>query len=156
RVGFARSPPSHGRRSFRRPAFGGEYLMVKVPWFLERKPPPPDTRSRSRKFIERHLPGISIVLMSLTLAIAVLYPYMIITVPSGKVGVLWKRFSGPGIYCWCILARGTVLDPREIREEGLHIIWPWDQLFIYDLRLQSQTETFNAISREGVSLTATI
>jgi regulator of protease activity HflC (stomatin/prohibitin superfamily) len=75
----------------------------------------------------------------------VLYPHVVVTVPSGQVGVLWKRFAG-----------GTVLDPRRLRDEGLHLIWPWDQLFLYDLRLQSFTESYNAISSDGVSLTATV
>ena len=60
-------------------------------------------------------------------------------------GVLWKRFGG-----------GTVLDPRQIKDEGLHLIWPWNELFLYDLRLQSITETYNAISSDGVSLIATM
>ena len=59
--------------------------------------------------------------------------------------VLWKRFGG-----------GTVLDPRELKDEGLHLIWPWNELFMYDLRLQSITETYNAISSDGVSLTASV
>ena len=67
------------------------------------------------------------------------------TVPSGHVGVLWKRFAG-----------GTVLDPRQLKDEGIHLILPWDKLFLYDLRVQSVTETYNAISSDGVSLTATI
>ena len=44
----------------------------------------------------------------------------------------------------------------ELRDEGLHLIWPWDELFMYDLRLQSITETYNAISSDGVSLTASV
>jgi regulator of protease activity HflC (stomatin/prohibitin superfamily) len=49
-----------------------------------------------------------------------------------------------------------VLDPRRLRDEGLHLIWPWDELFLYDLRLQSITETYSAISSDGVSLSATM
>jgi regulator of protease activity HflC (stomatin/prohibitin superfamily) len=90
------------------------------------------------------------------LIIVVLWPYVVITVPSGKVGVLWKRFNGIDIYCWCWVGRGTVLDPRELREEGLHIIWPWDRLYLYDLRLQSNTQTYNAISKDGVNVGAQI
>ena len=70
--------------------------------------------------------------------------------------MLWKRFNGIDLYCWCWVGRGTVLDPRELREEGLHIIWPWDKLFLYDLRLQSSTQTYNAISKDGVNVTAQI
>jgi len=86
--------------------------------------------------------------------IVVLWPYVVITVPSGHVGVYWKRINGFDFYCWCFVGRGTILDPRELREEGLHFIAPWDKLFIYDLRLQSSSQTINAISKDGVSVTA--
>jgi regulator of protease activity HflC (stomatin/prohibitin superfamily) len=85
-----------------------------------------------------------------------LFPYVVITVPSGSVGVLWKRFNGYDLYCWCFVGRGTILDPRELRDEGLHVIWPWDKLYIYTLRLQSSTQTYNAITKDGVNVSAQI
>ena len=83
--------------------------------------------------------------MVATLVAVALYPHVAVTVPSGHVGVLWTRFAG-----------GTVLDPRRLKDEGLHLIWPWDRLFLYDLRLQYFTESYNAISSDGVSLTASV
>jgi regulator of protease activity HflC (stomatin/prohibitin superfamily) len=109
-----------------------------------------------RRYLWRHLPALSVLLLSAILIIVVLWPYVVITIPSGRVGVLWKRFNGIDIYCWCWVGRGTVLDPREIREEGLHLVWPWDKLFLYDLRLQSSTQTYNAISKDGVNVKAQI
>jgi regulator of protease activity HflC (stomatin/prohibitin superfamily) len=97
------------------------------------------------RFIERRLPTLVIYLMVLTLVAVVLYPHVVQTVPSGEVGVLWRRFGS-----------GTVLDPRYLKDEGLHFILPWNELFLYDLRVQSLTETYNAISSDGVSLTATV
>src|SRR5579871_2951150 len=91
-------------------------------------------QTRWQRFVERRMLNVVLGLMVATLIAAVLYPYVVITVPSGHVGVLWKRLGGFGIYCWCLVPRGTVLDERELREEGLHIIWPWDILYIYDLR----------------------
>jgi regulator of protease activity HflC (stomatin/prohibitin superfamily) len=82
--------------------------------------------------------------------------YMVITVPSGHVGVYWERIQGFDFYCWCFVGRGTILDPRELREEGVHLVAPWDKLFIYDLRLQSTTEKINAISKDGVNVNAQI
>jgi prohibitin 2 len=38
----------------------------------------------------------------------------------------------------------------------LRLVWPWDRLFLYDLRLQSRTDTYTAISKDGVGLTAAI
>jgi regulator of protease activity HflC (stomatin/prohibitin superfamily) len=112
---------------------------------LDGMPPPTTTRSKWWRFVDRYLPSVVIYLMLVTLVAVVLFPYAAVTVPSGHAGVLWKRFGG-----------GTVLDPRQIRDEGLHLIWPWNELFLYDLRLQSITETYNAISSDGVSLTSTM
>jgi len=103
------------------------------------------TRTRWRRFADRHLPSVVIYLMVATLVAVVLYPHMVITVPSGFIGVLWKRFSN-----------GTVLDPRLLKNEGFNFVAPWNQVFLYDLRLQSFTESYNAISSDGVNLTASI
>ena len=112
---------------------------------LDGMPPPTTTRSKWWRLVDRYLPSVVIYLMLVTLVAVVLFPYAAVTVPSGHAGVLWKRLGG-----------GTVLDPRQIREEGLHLIWPWNELFLYDLRLQSVTETYNAISSDGVSLSSTM
>jgi regulator of protease activity HflC (stomatin/prohibitin superfamily) len=129
--------------------------MAKYPQSIDDLPPVPPRRGFLNR-MWRHLPGIAVLVMSALLITVVLWPYVVITIPSGRVGVLWKRFNGIDIYCWCWVGRGTVLDPREIREEGLHLVWPWDKLFLYDLRLQSSTQTFNAISKDGVSVRAQI
>src|SRR6266516_1238812 len=114
-------------------------------WPVDGTPPPTKTSSRWRRFAVRHLPMVVIYLMVATLVAVVLYPHMVITVPSGHVGVLWKRFGG-----------GTVLDPRLLKNEGFNLILPWNVVFLYDLRLQSFIESYNAISSDGVSLTATV
>src|SRR5467141_341610 len=118
--------------------------MKAYPWPVDGIPPP-TTPPRWRRFIENYLPMVVIYLMVATLMAIVLYPHMVVTVPSGEVGVLWKRFGG-----------GTVLDPRKLKNEGFNLILPWNRVFLYDLRLQSFTESYNAISSDGVSLTATI
>jgi hypothetical protein len=86
------------------------------------------------RFVERHLPIIVIYLMVTTLVGFMIAPNVIVTVPTGHVGVLWKRFRG-----------GTQLDLRQLKEEGLRILLPWDKMFLYDLRLQTTTDTYNAI-----------
>src|SRR5262250_319744 len=114
-------------------------------WPVDGTPPPTTTPSRWRRFVENVLPSPVIYLMVATLVAIVLYPHMVVTVPSGQVGVLWKRFGG-----------GTVLDPRKLKNEGFNLILPWNRVFLYDLRLQSFTEPYNAISSDGVSLTASV
>jgi regulator of protease activity HflC (stomatin/prohibitin superfamily) len=114
--------------------------------------PSPQQRKRWVRFVRHHLPSISVLVMAGMLIAIVMFPYSVITVASGHVGVLWKRFNGYDMYCWCFVGRGTILDPIELREEGLHLVWPWDKLFIYNLRLQSLTQTYNAITKDGVSV----
>jgi regulator of protease activity HflC (stomatin/prohibitin superfamily) len=116
---------------------------------------PPNARA-FRRFIRRHFPSLTIMLLAVMLVGTFLFPFIVITVPSGQVGVLWKRFNSYDLYCWCFVGRGTIVDPRELRDEGLHVIWPWDKLFQYNLRLQSRTQTYNAISKDGVSVNAQI
>src|SRR5579862_4084707 len=129
--------------------------MSKYPESIDDLLPPPRRRGRLR-FLLRHLPGFTATMLLAVLVAIVLWPYVVINVQSGQVGVLWKRFNGLDLYCWCFVGRGTVLDPRELREEGLHLVWPWDKLYLYDLRLQSTTQTYNAISSDGVSVKAQI
>ena len=112
---------------------------------LDDEPPPPRKRHRWSGFIERHLPFVVIYLMVATLVGFLIVPDVIVTVPSGHVGLLWKRFRG-----------GTQLNPRWLKEEGLRTLFPWDKLFIYDLRLQATTDSYNAISKDGVNLNVTI
>src|SRR5215831_3254648 len=129
--------------------------MARYPESLGGMPPRQKKRALWR-FIGRHLPGLTVTLLAALLLATILFPYVVITVPSGHVGVLWKRFNGYDLYCWCFVGRGTILDPRELRDEGLHLVWPWDKLYIYSLRLQSSTQTYNAISKDGVSVAAQI
>src|ERR1700757_3170291 len=90
--------------------------MKAYPWPVDgmRPPTPPP---RWQRFIERYLPMVVVYLMVATLVAIVLYPHMVVTVPSGQVGVLWKRFGG-----------GTVLDPRKLKNEGFNLILPWNQV----------------------------
>ena len=75
--------------------------------FLDSKPLPP---KRGWRRIRRHLPRASVLLITLLLIAIVLWPYVVVSVPTGQVGILWYRLIGFDPYCMC-LVRGTVLDP---------------------------------------------
>jgi regulator of protease activity HflC (stomatin/prohibitin superfamily) len=55
--------------------------------------------------------------------ILVFYDSMVITVPSGHVGVYYDWILG-----------GT--DVRHVYGEGVHLILPWNKMFLYDCRSQ--------------------
>ena len=118
--------------------------------------PTPAQKRRWWRIIIRRLPSLTFSLLVAFLAITVLWRFMVITVPAGHVGVLWKRLNTFDLYCWCFGGRGTMVNPQELRGEGLHILLPWDKLFIYNLRLQSTAQTYNAITKDGVNVTVQI
>jgi regulator of protease activity HflC (stomatin/prohibitin superfamily) len=108
-------------------------------------PPLTPPRGRWSRFVDERLPYLVILLLVLTLLSIFAFPFVTVTVPSGEVGVLWRRFGG-----------GTVIGRRTVRDEGMHLILPWNKLFLYDLRLQSITEDYAVISSDGVRMTASV
>lgn len=64
-------------------------------------------------------------------------PDSLVNVGPGERGVMWRRFLG-----------GTVTD--GIYGEGLHIIWPWDVLYVYDTRTQSADRDLAVLTNDGV------
>jgi len=53
---------------------------------------PPNARA-FRRFLRRHFPSLTIMLLAVMLVATFLFPFIVITVPSGQVCVLWKRFN---------------------------------------------------------------
>ena len=99
----------------------------------------PTVSQRLRRFRRRNSLSIYIVILSTLLVMMLLAPSIFITVPAGHVGVLWRHFFG-----------GTVTD--RYFDEGIHIIWPWDHMVIYDVRLQNTARLFDTISSNGLAM----
>lgn len=92
-------------------------------------------RERIRYFSDDLLIGAFVVIV----LGAFMLPSMIVTIPAGHLGVLWKRFGG-----------GTVVD--HMITEGTSMILPWDRVFVYDARLQSVDREFEVLSSDGLKL----
>jgi prohibitin 2 len=59
------------------------------------------------------------------------------TVGPGNIGVLWTVSGG---------------TQRQTYSEGLHAVAPWNQLDVYDLRVQSHDELLNVIASNGLAI----
>lgn len=101
---------------------------------------------RARRFlhtlwatVKRYSFGFYFLILIVLFAAALLAPRIFITIPAGHVGVLWLHFFG-----------GTVTD--RYYGEGLHIIFPWDRMFVYDARLQNDTRVYDTISSNGLAM----
>lgn len=101
--------------------------------------PQPEFQAKGpRAWIRRHGFGITITTLLVMLTFVVFWHRIVYTVRSGQEAVLWKRLSG------------TQID--LIYKEGTHLIFPWDQLFIYDLRIQSTDYSVPVLSTDGLEI----
>ncbi|MEI8397336.1 MAG: prohibitin family protein [Rhodospirillaceae bacterium] len=80
-----------------------------------------------------------VALLCLSLLVLALAPKIFIQIPAGHVGVLWLRFLG-----------GTVTE--RVFPEGVRLIFPWDQMIIYDARLKSDTRVYHTMSSNGLAM----
>ena len=79
----------------------------------------------------------------LTLLILFLWPSIVISVKPGELGVLYSRFGG-----------GTQL--QRTYEEGLHLIQPWNIMYIYDVRVQEETQNIDVLTVDGLTINVQI
>jgi regulator of protease activity HflC (stomatin/prohibitin superfamily) len=62
-----------------------------------------------------------------------------IKIGPGEEGALYRLFYG-----------GTVTD--RVYHEGLRIIFPWDTMYLYDVRLQQVSDDFTVLSEDGLAV----
>jgi regulator of protease activity HflC (stomatin/prohibitin superfamily) len=99
------------------------------------------TLSSLLAWLERRRRGMLLILLVLMFVVAALASRIFITIPSGHGGILWLRFFG-----------GTQVNQPALGE-GLHVIFPWDSIFIYDMRVQEHDEEFAVIAKDGLQVT---
>jgi regulator of protease activity HflC (stomatin/prohibitin superfamily) len=66
-----------------------------------------------------------------------------ITIHSGELGILYRRFFG-----------GTIVD--RVYGEGLTIIWPWNILTVYNVRYQTTPHSLEVLTSKGLKITVTL
>lgn len=81
------------------------------------------------------------ILLGLTVTLLFIYliPNMFIMIQSGEAGVLYRRFFG-----------GTVLE--RVYGEGIKIIWPFDIMYVYNIRIQETTREFDVLTKNGLKI----
>jgi regulator of protease activity HflC (stomatin/prohibitin superfamily) len=95
-------------------------------------------RARIRGWIVNNGFGISITTLIVLFALVFFWRHIVHTINPGEAGVMWKRFTG------------TEID--RVYLEGTHFIWPWNKLYIYDLRVQKVDAEVPVLSTDGLEI----
>lgn len=107
----------------------------------------PKPKSRLRALLgfwyDEHRRSVLCTLLVGILLFLYFAPSIVIFIPAGHGGVLWKRFH-----------EGTQMGPAL--PEGVHVIFPWDKIEVYDLRLQEDTRSYSAIANDGLNVSIEI
>lgn len=99
-----------------------------------------DAYRQVQDWMRAHLPEIFLAGAILLFFFVYFSPHMLATVQSGEAGVRYMRFFG-----------GTQTD--RVLSEGLKFVFPWDKLFIYDLRIQEARHDVTVMTEEGMHVT---
>lgn len=105
----------------------------------EQQPSASTWRARARQWFSARSTALLIYVIGLAILVALLWPYMIVNIRSGEVGVKYSPLFG-----------GTVLE--KTYSEGLHVMLPWDTMFRYSTRLQHEDIDIPVLSRGGLSV----
>jgi regulator of protease activity HflC (stomatin/prohibitin superfamily) len=94
---------------------------------------------RWRAFGHRQALPAMLLLFLLAFFVVCFFNRIVISVHPGELGVLFRLLGG-----------GTQID--TVYREGIHIILPFNKMFIYNVRKQQFTDNINALTLDGLTV----
>lgn len=83
-----------------------------------------------------------LVLVLFGIGLVTLWNRVVVTIHSGEAGVLYRWVSGT--------------EMSNIYGEGLHIMWPWNRMYVYNVRLQTEQRQYHLLTQGGLPITLEI
>lgn len=77
-----------------------------------------------------------LILLLFGVGLVTLWNRVVVTIHSGEAGVLYRWISGT--------------DMNNIYGEGLHIMWPWNRMYVYNVRLQTEQRQYSLLTQGGL------
>ncbi|EDN69844.1 Band 7 protein [Beggiatoa sp. PS] len=90
-------------------------------------------------WLKNKLPYLIAIVLIILSTLVYIWPKIFITVHAGEAGVLYWLFLG-----------GTETDYPY--PEGFHIVWPWDTMHIYNMRIQTILHDFDVLTKQGLPI----
>ncbi|MDC7993598.1 prohibitin family protein [Altibacter sp. HG106] len=86
------------------------------------------------------LPKVGIPIIIIAILVIIAFAKSAVTIGSGEAGVLYKTFGG-----------GVVTDEPPLGE-GFHLIAPWNDVIVYEVRQQELYEQMKVLSSNGLEI----
>ena len=96
-------------------------------------------RDRVCDHMETHFPGYVVGVLLFLFGVVYFWSSIIITIHSGELGILYRRFSG-----------GTVVD--KVYGEGLTLVSPWNIMTVYNVRYQTIPHKLEVLTSKGLKI----
>ena len=96
----------------------------------------------AERYFDKNQLRIFLVTIAASIFLVAIAPCILVTIRSGDGGVLFRRFTGT--------------DMTQVYREGLHLIWPWDTMYIYDTRVQTEERVVNLLTKDGLPVKLTV
>jgi regulator of protease activity HflC (stomatin/prohibitin superfamily) len=95
--------------------------------------------SRGKAFVRRQAPYLTLVVLVVAFVVVFFFDRVVISIHPGQLGVLWRR-----------LGAGTVID--TVYGEGLHVILPFNAMYIYNVRKQQFSDSIDVLTLDGLTV----
>ncbi len=141
-----------------------------------------EPRSRWRRLVswaKRQATPLILTSLIVLAFIVFLAPNIFITIGAGEAGVLWRRFGGgtetvasdnrpfvgrlqadrtgtPTVLTENLHRRTSDAAHLYPYSEGMEVIWPWNRMAIYNIRLQQVSRTYDVLTSDGLDVKAEI
>ena len=93
-----------------------------------------NAKSPQGRFVSFGVVGLIIFVIILFLSMSTF-----MTIEAGERGVLFRPFGGG-------------LDKENVYQPGFHVIAPWNDMYIYDVREKQLEETMTVLSSNGLNI----
>ena len=73
------------------------------------------------------------------LLVLILWNSLTFTISTGERGIVFHTFGGG-------------LDKENVYNQGFHVKWPWDKIFIYDVKIKEASGNMQVLSKNGLTI----
>jgi len=93
--------------------------------------------------MEKKIKPVFIIVGVIVVALIMFSSAVFVTLQPGEKGIIFKKFAGG-------------LDKEHVYGAGFHIIAPWNDMIIYDVREQKVDETMDVLDKKGLPISVDV